>query len=223
MLRRTDGLTDCQLQSNYDSENSLLSTTGKLFENVILKIVQRHIKEINILNACQSGFRARHSTTLQCMKLTDHVILNFNNNISTAAVLLDIEKAFDTWWHLGLLYKLSELHFSSNLMKLISSFLSNRKFRVMVEGELPTSRDIQAGVPQISVLSPTPFSLYINDAPQTPLVYLGRTLCRWSCVCVCVCVCVYTYIRSQRGLCSQKNWHLTGIVMWTLEHEDQWR
>jgi hypothetical protein len=29
------------------------------------------------------------------MKLTDQITLNFNN-ISTAAVLLDIEKAFDT-------------------------------------------------------------------------------------------------------------------------------
>jgi hypothetical protein len=36
----------------------------------------------------------------------DHVTLNFNNNMSMAAVFLDIEKAFDTAWHLGLLYKL---------------------------------------------------------------------------------------------------------------------
>jgi hypothetical protein len=37
--------------------------------------------------------------------------------LSTAAVLLDIEKAFDTTWHLGLLYKLSDLKFSVNLTK----------------------------------------------------------------------------------------------------------
>jgi hypothetical protein len=58
--------------------------------------------------------------------------------MSTAAVFLDIEKAFDTTWHPGLLYKLSELHFSPSLIKLINSFLSQRKFRVMDEGELPT-------------------------------------------------------------------------------------
>jgi hypothetical protein len=40
------------------------------------------------------GFRARHS--MQCMRLEDHVTLNFNNNMSTAVVFLDIEKAFDT-------------------------------------------------------------------------------------------------------------------------------
>jgi hypothetical protein len=30
------------------------------------------------------------------MRLTDHVTFNFNNNIPTAAVFFDIEKAFDT-------------------------------------------------------------------------------------------------------------------------------
>jgi hypothetical protein len=81
------------------------------------------------------------------MRLTDYVSLNFNNRISTAAVFLVIEKAFDTSWHAGLLHKLSKLEFSTNLIKLIGSFLSNRKFCVSVEGEM------QAGVPQGSVLS----------------------------------------------------------------------
>jgi hypothetical protein len=78
-----------------------LSTTGKLFEKIILKIVQRYIGEKGLLNAGQFGFRAGHSTTLQCMRLTDHVTLNFNNNnnISTDAVFLDIEKAFDNMAH----------------------------------------------------------------------------------------------------------------------------
>jgi hypothetical protein len=64
--------------------------------------------------------------------------LNFNNNMSTAAVFLDIEKAFDTTWHPGLLYKIKKLQFPTNLIKLINSYLTNRKFRVSVEGELST-------------------------------------------------------------------------------------
>jgi hypothetical protein len=42
----------------------------------------------------------------QLMRLMDHMTLNFNNRMSTAAVFLDIEKAFDTTWHSGLLYKM---------------------------------------------------------------------------------------------------------------------
>jgi hypothetical protein len=41
-----------------------------------------------------------------------------------AAVFLDIEKAFDKTWHIGMLYKLSTLQFSISLIKLIGSFLS---------------------------------------------------------------------------------------------------
>jgi hypothetical protein len=60
----------------------------------------------------------------------DHVTLNFNNNMSRAAVFLNIEKVFDNIWHTGLLYNLSKLEFAVNLIKLIISFLSQRKFGV---------------------------------------------------------------------------------------------
>lgn len=69
--------------------------------------------------------------------LADHVTLNLND-MSTAAVFLDIEKAFDRTWRSGLLYKLSDLKFSFG----ISSFLSHKKFRVSVEGEISTPREI---------------------------------------------------------------------------------
>jgi hypothetical protein len=85
---------------------SLLPTTGKRFEKVILQSLKKHIDEKGLLTASQFGFRPRQSTILQLMRLTDHVTLNFNNEMSTAAVFLDIEKAFDTTWHSGLLYKM---------------------------------------------------------------------------------------------------------------------
>jgi hypothetical protein len=109
---------------------SILSTPDELFEKVILKALQKHVDERGMLNASQFGLLARQSTTLQCMRLTDHMTINFNNKISTAAVFLDIEKAFDTTWHTGLLYMLSKLEFSINFIKLGSSFLSQGKFSV---------------------------------------------------------------------------------------------
>jgi hypothetical protein len=78
--------------------------------------------------------------------------------MSTAAVFLGIEKAFDTTWHTGLLYKLSKLNFSTRIIQLIGSFLLQ---------ENSESQQQQAGVPQDSVLSPTLHKLYINDTPQT--------------------------------------------------------
>jgi hypothetical protein len=99
---------------------SLLPSTGKFFETIVLEIIQRHIGGRNLLNANQFGFRERHDTTMQCVRLADHVTLNLNNKMSTAAVFLDIAKAFDSTWHHGLLYKLSKLNFPTNIIKLIS-------------------------------------------------------------------------------------------------------
>jgi hypothetical protein len=62
---------------------------------------------------------------------------------------LDIEKAYETSRHPGLLHKLSTMEFPTNIIKLTGSFLSQRKFRVSV-GEMSTPRDINAG----SSLSP---------------------------------------------------------------------
>jgi hypothetical protein len=101
---------------------------------VILRRIQKHIVERNILNATQFGFWADHSTIIQTMRLADHITPNFNNNMSTAPVLLDIEKAFDKTWHSSPLYKMSGLAFSTSLIKRIASFLTNRKFKVLVEG-----------------------------------------------------------------------------------------
>jgi hypothetical protein len=93
----------------------------------------------------------------------------FSGDMSTAAVFLDVEKAFDTTRQPGLLYKLSKLHFSISLIKLIGSFLSQRKFRVSVEGEMSTPRYMQAGVPQGSVLSPTLYICTLMISPKPPV------------------------------------------------------
>jgi hypothetical protein len=59
------------------------------------------------------------------------------------------------------------------MVKLISSFPSQRKLRVSVGGEMSAPREMQAGTLQGSVLSPTLYSMYINDIPHTAGVYLA--------------------------------------------------
>jgi hypothetical protein len=100
--------------------------------------------------------------------------------MSTAAVFLDIEKAFDTIWRFGLLHKLQELEFSTRIIKLIAYFLTDRKFKVWLEGEFSTPGETAAGVPQDlqdSVLATILYSLYINYAsPHMELILP----CSWT-------------------------------------------
>jgi hypothetical protein len=139
--------------------------TGKLFKKAILQTVQRNTEEENLLHGSQFGFCACHSTTFQYVRLADQVTQNFNDNISMAVVFLNIKKAFDNTWHHGLLYKLSKFHFLASIIKLIRSFLYNRKFRGTVEGKISMPWEIQTRVPQGSILAPNLYSLCINNTP----------------------------------------------------------
>jgi hypothetical protein len=55
---------------------------------------------------------------------------------------------------------LSELEFSTSLIKLTVSFLTDRKFIVLVEGEFSMPRKIVAGILQGSVLAPVFYAYY---------------------------------------------------------------
>lgn len=145
---------------------SLLPTLSKILEKIILSRLQEEEENKEILIQEQFGFRKYKSTVLQLAKLVDKITKNFNINKTTSVLTLDIEKAFDTVWINGLIYKLINYKFSNYIIKIIISYLKNRTIQVKINNSLSDIFAISAGVPQGGLLSPVLFIIYINDIPK---------------------------------------------------------
>lgn len=147
---------------------SLLSAIGKIAEKIIQNRLVNQVTELSLLPDEQFGFRSDHSTTDQVVRVTEYFSAGLNFKEIGGAIFLDVSKAFDTVWHEGLIYKLLNAGISRPLVRLIQSFLVNRKFRAKIQKTYSTVRTLEAGVPQGSVLSPILYSLFTRDIPKTP-------------------------------------------------------
>lgn len=145
---------------------SLLNSLGKILEKLIYSRLIDHIEDKQLLPDFQFGFRKGHSTIHQAMRIKQFIASNKRRKWSTGMVFLDVEKAFDSIWHDGLIYKLIKLKLPTFLIRMINAFIRNRKFAVQVNNTISDKVDIPAGLAQGTCISPILYSLFIADMPN---------------------------------------------------------
>ena len=83
----------------------------------------------NILRESQHGFQKKKSTTSLIAQLYERIAREKGTDRKNmvTVVLRDISKAFDKVWHDGLRYKLMQIGLNSEITRILSNFLQNRK------------------------------------------------------------------------------------------------
>ena len=78
-------------------------------------------------------------------------------------MFLDISKALDKVWHEGIIHNFKRNGIPGKLLSLLTDYLRNRKQKVILNGQSSSWANINAWVPQGSILGPLLFLIYIND------------------------------------------------------------
>ncbi len=139
---------------------ALLNTLGKILEAVLARKITDLAENHRLLPSSQMGNRKQRSTETALELLLEQVHTIWGLKKVASVLSLDIAGAFDTVNHTRLLDNLRIKGLPRWLIQIIGSFLHQRSTTLVVDGEEVGPRELYAGIPQGSPLSPILFLFY---------------------------------------------------------------
>ena len=140
---------------------SLLTSISKVFEKTVFDQLFSYFAPYLCDN--QYGFRKLHSTEHAILELVDRITNDLDQGQPSLAIFLDLSKAFDTLDLNILLYKLKFYGIGDTALKWFKSYLFNRPHYVQIQESKSDIKFSSLAVPQVSILGPLLFSIYLND------------------------------------------------------------
>ena len=143
---------------------SNLCTTSKIFEKLILQRLGsiQFLKNIDLTGKPQHGFKSNHSTATAGLKIQSVIARALNDGEYALMSTLDLSSAFDVVNVELLLKRLQIMGLPSDLITLVSEWLTTRFFFVNIDGENSYVRQSGVGTIQGSILGPILYALFVS-------------------------------------------------------------
>ena len=157
---------------------SMSSYFGKVLERILDTRLRIFMELERKLDDDQEGFTAGRSTTRYLFRMIANLSGIKKKKLTCIILFIDFQKAFDSVHLPTLMIKLNKLGVQGRILKLLHSFLFDRKVKLKVNdfvGE-PILCSI-FGLPQGSVLSPLLFIIYVADMTDEIPQWLKERLC----------------------------------------------